>query len=164
MSDQILDKAKRRIIGRYTEWVKKFDVDEYTQHPPMIEKLYEEKQLAAITVLELEQKVEELSTALHNQELDNQKLSILIDEKQARILDLCELEQENDELTTTSRNSELENQRLKMQLAESRRLSFAGFGLSLVATLLAGIGVNLATDQPQEMPGWTMIGAAVVLE
>lgn len=126
MSDDLASQAKRKIVGRYPDWIKTFDADEYLQNRPMIEKLHEEKQLALATNLGLEQKVRDLSEQVHQLELENQVLS--------------------------------------SQLIDSEQRSTVVFALSLVAAILVGIGVNIATDNPYTWAGWIMVVAAVVIE
>ena len=125
MFSELSDKAKKRIIGRY-DWIKKFDVNEYVQNPPLIEKLYEEKQLALVAFFDLEEKAKNLTERVHSLELENR------------------------ELTTQIR--EVKNQQISV------------FGLSIVATVLIGIGVNIATDKPYAWAGWVMIAVSVILE
>ena len=114
------------IIGRYADWVKRFDVNEYVQNPPLIEKLYEEKQLALTSSIDLEKQVKELESQVHD--------------------------------------LKLMNQRLEIELSEASRKSFFLFALSLLATVLVGIGVNIATSSPNGWTGWVMIVAACILE
>ena len=80
MSSTLSDKAKRLIIGRSPDWIKKFDVNEYKNNIPMIEKLYEEKQFALTKCFELENEVQELNKNMQGMELDRQKLSIQLKE------------------------------------------------------------------------------------
>lgn len=120
------ERARRIIIGRYADWVKRFDINEYVQNPPMIEKLYEEKQLALTSSIDLEKQVGEL---------------------QAQIHDL-----------------KLQNQRLEIEIREASRKSFLMFTLSLLATVLVGIGVNVATSSSNNWMGWVMIVSGCLLE
>jgi hypothetical protein len=120
------EKARRIIIGRYTDWVKQFDVNEYVQNPPMIEKLYEEKQLALTSTFDLERQVESLELQVNEYKF--------------------------------------EKQRLELELGEASRKSFTMFALSLLATVLVGIGVNIATSSPIGWAGWIMIISACLLE
>jgi len=126
MSFSEADKVRRIIIGKYVDWVKRFDVNEYVQNPPLIEKLYEEKQLALLSSLELKDRVQELEGQVHD-------------------------------LT-------LENQRLRLQVSEAHRRSSLMFLLSLIATVLIGIGVNVATSTPYRWTGWVMVITGCVLE
>lgn len=119
-------RAKRIIIGKYADWVKRFDVNEYVQNPPMIEKLYEEKQLALTSSIDLDKQVKLLESQVHE--------------------------------------LRLENQRLELELGESNRKSHFLFALTLLATVLVGIGVNIATTSPSGWTGWIMIIAACILE
>ncbi len=80
MPDDTIDQAKRTIIGEYVEWVTRFDVNDYVRNKPMIEKLYEEKQLALATSMQLEVKVKKLEERVHSFELENQKLKIEVDQ------------------------------------------------------------------------------------
>jgi hypothetical protein len=126
MSIARTEKAKRIIIGRYTDWVKQFDVSEYVQNPPMIEKLYEERQLALTSTFDLEKRVESLESQVNDYKLANQ--------------------------------------RLELELREASRKSFVMFALSLLATVMVGIGVNIATASPMGWAGWIMIISACLLE
>ncbi len=120
------ERAKRMMIGRYADWVKRFDVNEYVQNRPLIEKLYEEKQLALSSSIDLGQEVKALESQLHELKLTNQ--------------------------------------RLELELNESNRKSSLLFILSLLATILLGIGVNIATASPSDWTGWIMIVSACIIE
>ncbi len=126
MLTQGSQRAKRQIVGRPIEWIKRFDVNDYRDNPPMIEKLFEERQMALSSSLELEKRVKELE--FHNHEL------------------------------------ELSKQRLELTLDEVSRKSFILFSLSLLATILVGIGVNVATSSSNNFIGWVMIVAASIIE
>lgn len=80
MPNKIIDKAKQKIIGRTLNWIKDFHVDDYIQNPPLIEKLYEEKQMAIAHSIELENKVGRLTERVHELELQNQKLRLQYNE------------------------------------------------------------------------------------
>ena len=114
------------MIGRYAEWIKTFDVTDYIQNPPMIEKLFEEKQLALSSSFDFEKQVKELESQVYELKLQNQKL--------------------------------------ELEVAEASRKSFIMFSLSLLATVLLGIGVNIATSTPNGWAGWIMIVTAFILE
>jgi len=74
MSSSRVDRARRRILGRSKDWVKKFDVNDYVNRPEMIEKLHEEKQMWLARVMDLEEEVTSLSNQLHDSELRGQRL------------------------------------------------------------------------------------------
>ena len=80
MPNKITNKAKQKIIGRTFNWIKDFYVDDYIQNPPLIEKLYEEKQMAIAHSIELENKVNRLTERVHELELQNQKLRLQYNE------------------------------------------------------------------------------------
>jgi len=120
------ERAMRMRIGKYDDWIKRFDVNEYVQNRPMIEKLYEEKQLFFTSSVHLERQVKDLESQINKLNLQNQKL--------------------------------------ELELSEASHKSFLMFALSLLATVLAGIGVNLATTSPNGWSGWVMIVAACLLE
>ena len=126
MFKKLSDEAKEQIVGRQLDWIKKFDVSEYVQNPPLIEKLYEERQLALVAYFDLEEKTQNLSEQVHLLELKNKELNV--------------------------------------QLEEARNQQLSVFILSIVATILMGIGVNIATDTPYSWVGWVMISASVALE
>jgi hypothetical protein len=126
MPDDFLDEARRRMIGSYPDWIKKFNVIDYVFNPRLIEKLYEEKQLLLVECLELREGIQSQSSEL-------QALK-------------------------------LENQRLALQLNEAKRRSALMFVVSVLASLLTGIGVNVATSNPDRWIGWIMIVFGIVLE
>jgi len=126
MSMDKSEHAKRVMIGRPADWIKRFDPGDYKDNPPMIEKLYEERQLALTVSFDLEKQVREL---------------------EAQVVEL-----------------KLLNQRLNLELKEASRKSIIVFGLSLLATVLVGIGVNIATSSPYGWTGWVMIISALILE
>lgn len=126
MKQDAADQAKKLIVGEYVEWIKRFDVNEYIKNRPMIEKLYEEKQLALAVSLQLEGRIRESEALIHE--------------------------------------LELENQRLEIQVQETSRKSFITFLLSLLATVLVGVGVNIATSTPYAWTGWVMVIIACLLQ
>ncbi len=127
MSDELSNQAIRRMLGRTPNWIKPFDVTEYLDNRPMIEKLYyEERQLALAKSVELEKTVSDLSSRIHQLELSEQ--------------------------------------RLNLRLSEQKRLSFTVFGLSLIATITIGIGVNVLTSSPYEWIGWLLVTISAILE
>lgn len=78
--DNLANQAKRIAVGRYPSWIKKFDVNEYMLNRPMIEKLHEEKQFALATNIDLEQRVNSLTSQVHELDLINERLSGKLDE------------------------------------------------------------------------------------
>ena len=126
MSNDFLDEARRRMIGSYPDWIKKFSVVDYVLNPRLIEKLYEEKQLLLAESLELKEELKAKSSELQTLKLENQKLSL--------------------------------------QLNEAKRRSSLMFIISVLASLLTAIGVNVTTSNPDKWTGWVMIIVGVVLE
>lgn len=126
MTTEGTDKVKRMIIGKHSEWLVRFDESEYLQNPPMIRKLYEEKQVALTSAYELEKNYKDLEKEL----------------AEAR----------------------LNNQRLELQLGEFARRANLAFIVALVATVILGIGINVATSSPSSFIGWMMIVIGVLLE
>lgn len=126
MSNNLTKQAKRVIIGRYPDWIKKFDIDDYFNNRPMIEKLYEERQLALATTLDHEETIKNLSN----------EVDILKEE----------------------------NISLVLKLSNSKKQSVLIFLLSILATILISIGVNIVTDKPYVWVGWVLIASSVVLE
>jgi len=126
MTQDPADEAKKLIVGDSIEWIKRFDVNEYIKNKPMIEKLYEEKQLALTASYHLETRVKELDLRIHELELQHQKSEI--------------------------------------HLQELSRKSFITFLLALLATVLVGTGVNIATSKPSEWTGWAMVIAGCILQ
>lgn len=126
MPDDFLEEARRRTIGSYSDWIKKFNAMEYVLNPPLIEKLYEEKQLLLAECLKLQEEIQTQSSEVQALKLENQKLSL--------------------------------------QLGESKRRSNLGFAISLLASLLVAIGVNVVTSKPDRWIGWVLIVSGIVLE
>ena len=88
----------------------------------------------------------------------------LFAEKELAVLSSLDLQNQIKELESQIRGLELKNQRLDMQVELVGRKSSIVFALSLLATVLVGIGVNVATSTPYGWTGWVMIAAACVLE
>ena len=114
------------MIGRYAEWVKPFNVSDYLQNAPMIERLFQDRQMALASSFDLEKQVKDLESEIHE--------------------------------------LRLQNQRLELEVNEASRKSSIMFALSLLATVLIGIGVNIATSVPYAWTGWVMVVAACLLE
>jgi len=87
------------------------------------------------------------------------------------------IERERDKLVSQVHKLEMRNQKLKLQYGEvnrrlesqsrrSKRRSFLVWILSLFALISSGMGINYVTgdNQAAHIPGWVMIGVAVVLE
>jgi hypothetical protein len=81
MSDDLSEKAIKRMLGRTPNWIKPFDVTEYLGNRPMIEKLYEERQLALAKSVELEKTISGLSSKIHQLELSEQRLDLKLSEQ-----------------------------------------------------------------------------------
>jgi len=79
-------REKQNQISRYDEGIKKFDVSEYIGNSPLIEKLYEEKQLALAKSIVLKEKVQNLSEQLHKLEIENERLISHIKESKRYLL------------------------------------------------------------------------------
>ena len=126
MSKGLSEQALEKIVGRTPNWIKPFDVNDYLDNRAMIEKLYEERQMALAKVIDLENKVSTLSEQVHSLELSKQRLEIILSEKTTR--------------------------------------SLWAFGISLVATVTMGIGVNVVTSSVLVWLGWFLIGTSVILE
>lgn len=61
-------------MGSPSEWVKPFDINNYVDNPPLIEKLWEERQLAITENFELKSQIKTAETKNHTLELENQRL------------------------------------------------------------------------------------------
>jgi len=126
MSKDLSEQALERIVGRTPNWIKPFDVNDYLNNRPMIEKLYEERQMALAKSIDLDRKVSSLSARVHQLELSEQRLRIILAEKTTR--------------------------------------SLWAYGISLIATITVGIGVNVVTSSASSWIGWFLIVISVVLE
>ena len=80
MSDNLSKQAKRKIVGHYPDWIKRFDIKDYYQNRPMIQKLYEERQIALATNLDQDEMIGGLSYEIQELKLQNQKLSMKLGE------------------------------------------------------------------------------------
>jgi hypothetical protein len=74
MARETRNTVREQMIGSPGEWLKRFDVDDYRDNPPMIEKLYEEKQVALVQAQDFETKVETLRQELASLKSDKQSL------------------------------------------------------------------------------------------
>ena len=78
------DLAKQYMLGSYTKWVKHFDVNDYRDNPPMIEKLYEEKQFALTETVELTSIRSKTKAELRKFEIENLELKFEVREVKRR--------------------------------------------------------------------------------
>ncbi|GIK38143.1 MAG: hypothetical protein BroJett011_19760 [Chloroflexota bacterium] len=92
------------------------------------------------------------------------ELGKLYEERQLALTSTYDLEKLVKELEVQVNELNLEKQRLELQLSEASRKSTLVFALSLLATVLVGIGVNIATTTPSDWSGWTMIVAGCLIE
>lgn len=74
MDDFFIRKINRKIINDELDWVCQFKVEDYVDNPPMILKLYEEKQSFMAIKLKCEKEIENLKQSNHNLELRNERL------------------------------------------------------------------------------------------
>ena len=118
--------VQRLLLGRYSEWIKRFSVDDYVDNPPLIEKLHEEKQLALVDVADLREQLE-------------------ASRKELQALQLAD-------------------QAHRQRLDEVTRQATHMIVLSLLAVVLLGIGVNVATTKPAEWLGWALIVSGGLVE
>jgi len=84
MASENTEKVKRLMLRTSVEWVTSFDVSDYIQNPPLIKKLYEEKQLAQLTIMEYEKKTKKLEETKHELEMSNQRLQIENDDSKKK--------------------------------------------------------------------------------
>ena len=100
------------------------------------------------------------------EEFENNVLAmrLLIQQRQFTLATSIDLERQVKELEAKVHKLELQNQRLRLELDEAARKSALVFLLSLLATVLVGIGVNVATSKPENWMGWLLIMSACVIE
>ena len=91
-------------------------------------------------------------------------MRLLIQQRQFTLATSIDLERQVRELETKVHKLELQNQRLRLELDEAARKSVLVFLLSLLATVLVGVGVNVATSKPENWMGWLLILTACVIE
>jgi len=94
----------------------------------------------------------------------NPPTAYLLKEKTAFLKSAIALEEQVKDLELQVTELKLQNQRLEMELGEASRKTFLVFALSLLATVMVGIGVNIATSAPNGWTGWVMIISACILE
>lgn len=93
-----------------------------------------------------------------------QMAAYVLKEKTAFLESSIALEEQVRNLESQVNELKLQNQKLEMELGEASRKSYLIFALSLLATVMVGIGVNIATSAPNGWTGWVMIIAACILE
>lgn len=93
-----------------------------------------------------------------------QAIALLHQEKQLALASSIDLEDQVKDLESQVHELRLQNQRLELELNEASRKSFIVFSLSLLATVMVGIGVNIATTAPNGWTGWVMIVVACIIE
>lgn len=74
MARETENSVREQIIGSPADWLKRFNVEEYRDNPPMIEKLYEERQVALVQAQDLKTKVELLNEQLDSLKFENQSM------------------------------------------------------------------------------------------
>jgi hypothetical protein len=94
----------------------------------------------------------------------NPPTAYLLKEKKAFLESAIALDEQVKNLESQVTELKLQNQKLEMELGEASRKSYLIFALSLLATVMVGIGVNIATSAPNGWTGWVMIIAACILE
>ena len=97
-------------------------------------------------------------------EKNPQMIAKLYEEKQFALASSIDFEEQMKNLEAQVHELKLQNQRLELELSEASRKSFLVFGLSLLATIMVGIGVNIATSASYGWTGWVMIVVACFLE
>lgn len=88
----------------------------------------------------------------------------LHEEKQLALVSTVQLERRLGSVQNEVDGLRLENRTLRHQLDEASRNSAFMFSLSLLAIVLLGLGVNLATGRPGEWFGWALIACGCTLE
>ncbi len=63
--------AQEFVVSEYSTWVQPFEVGDYVKNPPLIKKLYEDKNLFLARSLSLEEKVQTYTDKVHNLEKEN---------------------------------------------------------------------------------------------
>ena len=74
MARETSKSVREQMIGSPGDWVKRFDMEDYRDNPPMIEKLYEEKQVALLEARDSQIKVEAAMKELTSLKSANQSL------------------------------------------------------------------------------------------
>ncbi len=93
-----------------------------------------------------------------------QMTAYLYKEKGAFLKSAIALEEQVKSLDSQIQELRLQNQRLEFELGETTRKSSLVFALSLLATVMAGIGVNIVTSTLNGWTGWVLILSACILE
>jgi hypothetical protein len=88
----------------------------------------------------------------------------LHEEKQLALIDAAVLREQLDTTRKQLQALQFKDQAHQEKLDQSARQSTYAFILSLLATVLLGLGVNVATTKPDDRLGWILIGSAVVVQ
>jgi len=79
MARETRNSLREQMIGSPGEWLKRFNVEDYRDNPAMIEKLYEEKQVALVQAQDFETKVDALRQQLASVQSEKQSLRHQLD-------------------------------------------------------------------------------------
>ena len=69
MTETNFTELERLKVGNLDDWIKQFRIEDYSNNPPMIEKLHQEKQEILVQKIDLEEKISKI-------EKSNNKLTI----------------------------------------------------------------------------------------
>lgn len=93
-----------------------------------------------------------------------QAIALLHQAKQLALASSLDLEDQVRDLETRVHQLTLQNQRLELELTEASRKSFVVFSLSLLGTVMVGIGASIVPAASGGWIGWVMIIVGCLIE
>jgi hypothetical protein len=164
--------------------IRHFNVNDYVQHPPMIENLHEENVWMHEEIKEMTKLLELTTASNHDLKLQKQEYELRLHEAEHKaeklnlekelIAERLEQARKSLEASTESNHElRLQNQefRLRLQdadqrLADVNRRSVLKYLLTLIATLILGTGINLVVNPsgPYYWIGWIAVPVGSILD
>ena len=187
MSQDRSPQARKTTKKLYTEQPH-FDISEYTDtgpvsiSPPVLKKLHEDKHEARADIKILKEQLEAERLIIRTMELQNKEFEVnlssataniekLVEDKAQALEEAKHLREQLEDVKSSLHKMDLRNLELEMKLGEANaRLhrsnwrTFLQVVITVLGTIIFGIGVNLATSKGNIFLGWGMIAIGAILE
>lgn len=161
---------------------RQFDLNEYVENPPMIKTMREELESAIAKITELEARLDDEIKLNNKLKLEKQAFQLKLEDANSRVeklneeklwalADYGETKGELEVVQTAYHTLQLEKRTVDHQLDEANRKldeasqkSFIQYLVTIVAAVILGFGVNIATSVPSSWIGWMLVTLAIILE